>query len=110
MRIAVIRGDAGRVEAPSQDVQRRALVRVDVQQPRAAGADTIAEGLRDARFVVQSGAVDHLDDELSARIDGLTVADEVIVARRVYGFSIACGCETPRGVFLLGACFQSDFQ
>ena len=73
------------------------------EQRRAAGVYAIAERLLDAHLVVETMAVDHLDNEVATREHtSVVVPNEVVVSRLIE--------EIAGEVFRLGACLQTDPQ
>ncbi|MEJ2029649.1 MAG: hypothetical protein P8X66_07190 [Maritimibacter sp.] len=78
------------------------------------GIDDLAERRLNARFVIQPEAVHHFKNEMGASIDLAIAANEVIVAgivENVTGNNVIGGAKpTTIGVFLMGACFQTDPQ
>ncbi len=58
------------------------LVRMDMQQGRAAGFDTVAKGLLNPVFFIQPRAIDHFDDQVSPGKDLAIAPDEMIFTVR----------------------------
>ena len=85
---------------------------VDVQQSCTTFVYEIAKGLLDAILVIQSMAIADFDYKMRASEYFSITADKVINARFIKLIAIGNRCcgHTAGGVFLMGACLQTDPQ
>ena len=85
---------------------------VNVQQRCTTFVYAIAKCLLDAMFVIQSMAIADLDNKMCASKHFSVAADKVIIARFIKHITIGNRCRghTAGGVFLMGACLQTDPQ
>ena len=85
---------------------------VNVQKRCTTFVHAIAKGLLNAIFVIQSMAITNLNNKVCACEHFSVATDKVIIARFIkhITFGNRCRGRTAGGVFLMGACLQTDPQ
>ena len=83
-----------------------------MEKGRATRINTVFESILNQRFIIKTGAVFNLDDQMRACKYRSILADEMVVPIIVgYKLKHRCGVDYSAGnVFRMGACLQTDPQ